>query len=236
MATRGRRMDDGNRMLATRRIALPPAARAVLRRAIERDYRQLLARLDVATVSEIEQSFFGERRLLYVESAVPDPAVAAHVMWMPAPAPGGEMRVLTGHLATLNELIADESATIHSDEAVLYAHNADRWTTEYELADMTLSRFDDLPWRKRLTGAQVTRIEALRETYSTAIGPPQTTELLGGWTVEKWVVCDCMLIRRTLQLGDLGQLARTDDIRETKLPVYPGNWWKLIDGKLVPIG
>jgi hypothetical protein len=219
-------------MLRTRAMELSPDERAALRRAIDRDFRQLSVRLDRAEIAEIEQDFFRAHRICHVESATVEPPLACHAVL----APDGEFHVLTGRIGALHELVAHEPAAIgDARAAALYAHNADLWTTEYELSDMTLDSFAEMPWRKRLSDEQRARIESLAP-LADQITPPETHDTGNGWRITKWVVCERKLIFRVLDVGRRGELARTDIVRETDLPVFPGNLWKSINGKLVPIG
>jgi hypothetical protein len=220
-------------MLTSSIIELSEEDRAALARAIDRDFRQLSVRLPRAEISAIAQPWFAEHRILHVESATVEPAIGAHV----ARLPDGEFDVLTGRIAALHELVQRESANItDAEEAALYAHNADLWTTEYELSDMTLDSFDEMPWRKLLDEAQKARIEALTATYPAEITPPATLEYGDGWRVTKWVLCNRQIIFRVLDVTRRGELSRNDIVREKELPVHPGNWWKKVNGKMVPIG
>lgn len=220
-------------MLRSIVIELSEEDQAALARAIDRDFRQLSVRLPRAEISAIAQSWFVDHRILHVESATVEPAIAAHVVRKP----DGEFDILTGRLAALNELVAREPARIHgAEDAALYAHNADLWTTEYELSDMTLDRWDEMPWRKLLDDAQKARIEALNASLASEITPPATLEYGPGWRITKWVLCNRQLIFRVLDVGPTGELGRIDIVREKELPVHPGNWWKKINGKMVPIG
>jgi hypothetical protein len=220
-------------MLTSSIIQLSEDEQAALGRAIDRDFRQLSVRLPRAEISTIEQPWFTDHGILHVESATVEPAIGAHV----ARRPDGEFDILTGRIAALHELVAREPARIADPEgAALYAHNADLWTTEHELSDMTLERFDEMPWRKLLDDAQKARIEALSGTYPAEVTPPATLPYGDGWRITKWVLCNRQLIFRVLDVTPRGELARTDIVRERDLPVHPGNWWKKVNGKMVPIG
>lgn len=220
-------------MLDTVAIELSSDERAALRRAVDRDFSQLSVRLDRAEISAIVQPWFADHRILFIESATVEPALGAHV----AQRPDGEYDVLTGRLAAMHELVGREPADLRDAEAAAeYVENVDVWTTEDALPAMTLERFDDLPWRKLLDDAQQARIAAARASHADQITPPQTFEYGDGWRITKWVVRNCELIFRVLDVTRRGELSRTDLVRESKLPVYPGNAWKKVNGKLVPVG
>ncbi|HEU4425811.1 MAG TPA: hypothetical protein VFR67_25010 [Pilimelia sp.] len=218
--------------LSRTRIALTATEHASLRAAVERDAPALAGRIDdPVDIDRLEQPWFRHRRILDVQSPVPFLARRIHVALDPA----GQALVLTRKLEHLQQVAAADPppGLDAAEEAATYATYASAWTRESPLGELKLSSFADIPWPSALDPATV---EALRDRWGDAIQPETRNRLAGGWLFRSWWLVTRRLVERELLVPPDGRLQRTDIVNAEQLPVPLGNYWQLVNGRLIPVG
>ncbi len=215
-------------------ITLTPAELALLRTAVERDAAEFAPRLaSPLGFDRLDQPWFRKHRILDVSSAVPFPARRVHVA-----AFDGGMRVLTAHLEHLHQVAAHDPPLDLDDQtkAVAYATYGNAWTRTYALGELKIGTFSDIPWFASLDETQQTQIDQLARQFGDAVKPEQQQRGEDGWVIRAWWIAHRRLIERELVVPRDGQLRRTDVIHAEDLPLPPGNQWRFVNGRLIPVG
>lgn len=196
-------------------------------------YPELAVRLDEATLLEIEQPFLSRHRIIEVQAVTPLPSMNAHLVLRP----DGGLRVLTRRFAAINDVVSEETPRLPDDTwARAWAFKADEWGRDGEWPAMLLDSWSELFFVTRPTDLEVQRIQNLKREFGTLIGPHQFRRQGTGWRLEAWMLSNCQLLERRIDITEDGFLQRTDFVRVADIPVYPGRLWGAHDGVLVPMG
>lgn len=146
-------------------------------------------------------------------------------------------RLLTGRIDAFNALAAGASVAAASCERARHvARLADAWTTTWELGQLEIASFDEIPWRSWLEARDRETIEATRARVGARIGPERVAQANEEWVFTTWVIAHAKLLHRTLAVSSTGVFARTDEIVAEPLPIPMGRYWTLVDGRLIPTG
>ena len=209
--------------------------RARLGPVLEREWPPFAPRLaGTLHVTERTQPWFRRHRVLELSSPAPQPATSIHI----AVTPAGLLRVLRGHLENLVQMAKEDAPEpIDREEAALaYATECGAWTTDAELGELPLDRFDDIPWRPTLTPVEQAQARELRARLENRVHPPLVVKTERGHTVKSWVLSSRRLIYRELHVPPTGQMLRDERVWAEGLGVFPGRVWGMVSGRLVPIG
>jgi hypothetical protein len=220
--------------LARTRIELTPAELAQLRAAAATDAPSFVDRLGLPLdVERVEQPWFRHHRILEVATGAGSSARTLTVI-----AGDRTMRVLTARIDNLRAAAADDPPVglDSEDGAATYASCGNGWTSAYALGELRIGSVDDIPWQAHLDDDARQRIAEVRARWGAAIGPETRQRDRAGWHVHGWWIATRQLIERELVVEPSGQLRRIDQVHEEYLPVPPGRYWKLVNGRLVPVG
>jgi hypothetical protein len=221
--------------LARTRITLTPTELSRLRAAAERDAHAFVDRLQgPIDVEQVEQPWFRTHRILEIGSGAPFPARGLDV----AITADGEVLILTARIEHLQRVAAADppAGMDRLENAAPYALYGNGWTSTSAMGEVRIDGFDDIPWQASLDDAQRARIEELRQRWSAEIQPETSEQTAAGWRFRHWCVATRQLIERELVVAPDGQLRRTERVHEQYLPVPPGRYWRLVKGRLVPVG
>jgi hypothetical protein len=221
--------------LPSTRLELTPHRRAELRVAVAREARHFAHRLDrPLDVERREQPWFRRHEVLDVQSPVPFPAMRLYV----AVAGDDHVRVLTGRLANLHRVAgADPPPGLDDPErAEDYAVFANAWTCESSLGELKIAYVDDIPWPDRLGREALAEVRELRRRFAAAVGPEERRQTADGWAFRSWWVAMRRLVERELVVPPDGRLRRTDIVHAVDMPLPAGRLWKVVAGRLIPIG
>jgi hypothetical protein len=142
--------------------------------------------------------------------------------------------LLTGHVDRFNALPHAPVTSLERARAV--ARIADMSTTTWQLGQLAIASFDEIPWRPWLEDRDRKRIEAARATAGARIAPERESFHDDTYTFETWVVTEGTLLLRTLAVTTSGTFSRSDEIVADPVPVPLGRHWGLVDGRLIPTG
>ena len=235
-ATRDRATPRRRLRLPSTRLELSPVRRDALRVAVAREARHFAHRLDrPLEVERREQPWFRRHEVLDVQSPVPFPAMRLYV------AVAGDddaVRVLTAHLANLHRVAeADPPPGLDDPErAEDYAVFANAWTCEATLGELKIADVDDIPWPDGLGREALAEVRELRRRFAPAVGPEQRWRTADGWAFRSWWVVMRRLVERELVVPPDGRLRRTDVVHAVDMPLPAGRLWKVVAGRLIPIG
>ncbi len=184
-------------------------------------------------VERIEQPWFRRHRILEIGSPMPYPARKIHVA-----AYDGGISVLTARLAHFQTVAAHDPPLDLDDEdkAAAYASSGNAWTREYANGELKIGTFSDIPWYPGLDAVQQKLVDDLAARVADAIAPEQHRRGDDGWIVRSWWVAHRRLIERELTVPRDGQLRRNDTIHAEDLPLPPGNQWRFVNGRYLPVG
>lgn len=217
-------------------LQLGPHDLAALQQGVSAQLPWFTARATAGVSAElITQPFFSYHRIVEVMSQVPHPALSVHVAFLPT----GQVCVLTANLAGFCGVAAADPPPCWpgAEAAQIYANLADYWTTENTTyGELLLNNFDEIPWHSELDEVDRMVVETLQETVAAHVAPPAAEQRDGVWLMHKWVLTACTLIRRRLEVQPNGQVARHDEVMDNELPVPPGRYWGMVNGRLVPTG
>jgi hypothetical protein len=222
------------RELARTRIQLTPAELAQLRAAAAQDAPSFVDRLALPIdVERVEQPWFRRHHVLEMATGAGSSARTLTVA-----AGDRAMRVLTGRIDNLQAVAADDPpvGVDGEDAAAAYAACGDGWTSGYALGELRIASVDDIPWQAHLDDDARQRIAEVRARWGTAIGPEQRQHDRAGWHIRGWWITTRQLIERELIVEPSGQLRRIDQVHEEYLPVPAGRYWKLVNGRVIPVG
>jgi hypothetical protein len=220
--------------LARTRISLTPTELSRLRAAAERDAHAFVDRLQgPIEVEQVEQPWFRRHRILEVASAAPFPARSLDVATA-----DGEFLVLNARIDHLQHIAAADppAGMDRLENAAPYAVYGNGWTSTSAMGEVRIDSFDQIPWQASLDDAQRARIEALRQRWSAEIRPETSEHSAAGWRFRHWCIATRQLVERELLVEPSGQLRRTERFHEQYLPVPPGRYWRLVQGRLIPVG
>jgi hypothetical protein len=221
--------------LARTPVRLTPAEHAALRAAAERDAPAFAPRLDrPVDVVRLEQPWFRRHRVLELVSAAPPPDRRIHV----AVGPTGTVLMFTAHIERLRQVAAEDPppGLDERDAAADYATYGDFWTRVSALGELIVEAFDEIPWYPAPDAAQRERVALLRAAWAESITTQVCRRTDEGWSLRSWRLIERRLVERELVVPRDGQLRRRDATRATELPVPPGRYWKLVNGRGVPAG
>lgn len=196
-----------------------------------------VSRLDgILDVLVEPQTWFPRHHIVEIQSPVPFPARRIHA----ALGADGEDRVLTGAAGNLAAVVASDPPApfLSTDEILQYALTCDFWTMDHELGELTLRAFDDIPWVTDVPEWERVLIESLEATVGPDIRAPAVyrNDDGTGFLVERWILAECALIRRDLGVGRDGAFSRVDTVFGRDLAVPAGRVWRVVGGRLIPVG
>jgi hypothetical protein len=184
-------------------------------------------------VEDIENPWFRQHRILFVQSPSPMPAIGIVVGLTPS----GRVRVLSGQVAALNEVALGEGIELTDDrDARAYANVVTSWTRDADFPEMPVDRFDEIPFRRNLAEAERAEIERLRRDVGHHLAPRSFVRAAGGWRLDVWLVSVSRLVHRTADLRTDGTLQVRDEIVVPKMAVPAGAAWRRVGDRLVPVG
>jgi hypothetical protein len=215
--------------LARTPIELSAREKTQLRAAVKRDAAHFLARLDrFLVIDELAQPWFHQHRVLDVQASA-SPARRIHVA-----AGQRGMRVLSGHLAYLQDIAAhDPPADLDREEhAVRYATCGNAWTLARPEGETIVTAFDDIPFPVERTDREQRMIDDLRVRMSSRIRPPSWSRIHDGWWHHYWLLDATQLIERDLIVPRDGRLRRRDAVHAGQVPVPGDHHRQLPDGRV----
>jgi hypothetical protein len=179
------------------------------------------------------QPWWKNHRVIDVQSPLPVPAVGISVAF----GPGGEVHVLRGHLEHLVDMATKDPPPPITDaeQARVYAMFCDAATTDAQWGELPVAAFEDIPFRRMLTGDEKEQIDGLRETHAVKMHPPRVEQVAGGFSFELWTVSMSRLIYRQLFVSSEGRMRRTDVVLADPIPVPLGKAWGLVGDRYVPV-
>ena len=217
-------------------LQLGPHDLAALQQGVAAQLPWFAARTAASVNAElITQPFFSFHRIVEICSQVPHPAQSVHVAFLPT----GQVCVLTANLAGFCGMAAADPPTPLTDQqtAQIYANLADYWTTENTAyGELLLNSLDEIPWQADLDEVDRVVVETLQEEVAQHVAPPRAELQDGIWQMHKWVLTASKLLHRQLRVTPAGQVSRHDELVDQELPVPPGQYWGMVDGRLVPVG
>jgi hypothetical protein len=234
-ATRGPGTARRRLRLPSTRVELSPARRAALRVAVAREARPFAHRLDrPIDIERREQPWFRRHEVFDVQSPVPFPAMRLYV----AVTGDDDVRVLTARLANLHRVAAADPPPGLDDpeRAEDYAVFANAWTCESALGELKIADIDDVPWPDGLGREALAEVRELRRRFAAAVGPQERRRTADGWAFRSWWVAMRRLVERELVVPPDGRLRRTDTVHAVDMPLPAGRLWKVVAGRLIPIG
>ncbi|HIA04750.1 MAG TPA: hypothetical protein EYN66_23130 [Myxococcales bacterium] len=101
---------------------------------------------------------------------------------------------------------------------------------------MLIQEFDEIPFLDDLDPIEQVLIDDLKDAVESMIRPLHMEEYDDGFIMVKWLLSEQRLICRALEITFGGEVARTDEIFDSTLPVSAGHYWGMRNGRLVPIG
>lgn len=223
-------------LLARTTIALTPEELGLLREAVASAAPALVPLLAGGlAVDRMEQPWFRRHNVLDVQLAAATPVRRLYVAVSLGAAPA--MAVLTGQLAALHRVAREDPPLCLDVEslAAAYAAYGNAWTSAQDRGEMTVTRFEDLPWLRELSEPQRVRIEVLRLRFADSLGPERRAHTAAGWSFRSWWLSARTLLERELLVPPSGLLTRHDTVQATELPVPAGNVWDVVDGRPVPV-
>ncbi|MFT5467516.1 MAG: hypothetical protein ACI8UO_002620 [Verrucomicrobiales bacterium] len=143
---------------------------------------------------------------------------------------------LRGSLEAFNELVQAKPPVGMEEELTArgYIHSVDAWTCAATWDEFLLECWSDLP----VAGADLVHpsIQQAEQRWGNLIQPPSIERKDGDWRMEKWVLSDRRLVRRTLTVDAEGRVDRQDEICAAELPVPEGRFWAVgPGGRLIPV-
>jgi hypothetical protein len=135
----------------------------------------------------------------------------------------GNQIKLTGGLAAFNALVASDPPDF-AKRPEAYLKLADRMTSDWPYGLMTITDFDDIPWRKPLTDEDRRLIEDLRGASRV---DRERIEKDGDRVVwSRWIVAHQKLVYRFVTLMPSGELKREDAVVGDGIPTHLGKRWE----------
>jgi hypothetical protein len=215
-------------------ITLSPQEQDQLEAAVREDAASFADRLGGnLKIEQIDQPWFRRHRILEIGSPMPMPARKIFVaVW------DGGVHVLSEHLEHFQKVAAHDPPLNLDDEANAtgYATFGNAWTRAYALGELKIGTFSDIPWYPKLEAAEQARIDELGARLGGSIAPEQHHRSDAGWVFKSWWVAHRQLIERELVVPRDGKLQRNDTIHAADLPLPPGNQWRFVSGRLIPVG
>ena len=218
-----------------RAVTLSPAEERALRQHLLENAPGFADALqEGAATALVTQPFFRRHRIIEVEATG---AFPVRSMFLALTA-GGEPRILTGSLVTLNRLVGEDPPPRidAGGTARIYANVCDEWTRDSEHGELVIDSLDELPVFDTLEPAERALVEDLHVRLGDVVAPIDVQPGDAGWEVTKWLVASRALIHRRLRVAPTGHLLREDTVCERGLPVAMGLVWGFVDGRLVPVG
>lgn len=217
-------------------IALTPSEDRSLRELIAGEVPDLAVALEHGyAVDRMEQPWFRGFNVLDVQLLGAAPRRRFYV----AVELGGgrRMSLLSGRLAALHHMAAIDPPLCLDLEllAAPYAIYASAWTCEQPLGEVSLARFEDLPWRPELSADERTRVEVLRLRFAARLSAERRWHTPQGWHVHGWWLSAQTLLERELVVPPSGKLVRVDTAQAIELPVATGAAWDVVDGRPRPV-
>lgn len=215
-------------------ITLSSEEQAQLETAVRAEAASFIDRLaGNLKIERIDQPWFRRHRVLEVGSPMPFPARRVYVA-----AYDGGMHVLSAHLENLRRVAAHDPPSELDDEATAaaYATHGNAWTREYANGELKIGTYSDIPWHPGLKPEEQARVDELGARLGGSIAPEQHRRTDEGWVIRTWWVAHRRLIEREIVVPRDGQLRRHDTIHAEDLPLPPGNVWRMVNGRYLPVG